>query len=1143
MKDIKQYFTNGRKIVDKETAIDPGNIIEQEEQEQEQEIIATGKRKRVKIRISRSDSRSRMCNVIESKNDLIDKTPSPYNGEVNSGQKKDLRNETPKSGLIDSNIKQCFKKDLKSVEMYGNQSESEKTNILQEKFNKQIVDNSNKSVIEINESNIEFHDEIGSQQEESNAFQVLMNHSKPIQYKPQQPVEDIESKDKLDDAKELKSKRKEKLIALADKKGYTKRKMMEIEENERIEKNIESRIRFLKGDNKSNIIHKKDNNIELKNNKQLSGNLLDYFSKSSQEITNKNEKSVSTFIVKADVHRNDNSDIEPVMKPISNKIYSNKKCLKSELELSMNDIHIVAENLFSPQTVKLEQSEQKREKPRWALRIKLHSSEQNDSLNDTDDELFSSNKSKFNGMNKSRTSLNTENNKIYLKNCDRHSKKIQNKEKKEPIVNSNISYVVRDISSDNNEDTNLCLKKSNKTDKKEEKINDMNEMVITMIDDSECEIINESSLKRKPNEKLAPLFVKRRKTDPIFTTARRLFLQSDIIDMENKNINHKANNDLPILPFPAISHVTQLGDTSDSIKSEIKHKFPMKIEKKYLPSIDINNYKHITSYKEASTVTEAINKPVKKNIEQALIEIEQLYPDVQNMWKTISTIKGDSEKKALSRRGRKSKVFERKKMLTENVRNEDNQSRNCMWTYKYKPRSVQEVVGNEEAANKLKDWLSSWRLSLTKENDGSSGDEFYSSDCSSSCNNENNQIAVLLGPHGSGKSASVYAIANELGYSVLEVNASSRRTGKRILKELEEATKSHRIKKNKLEFERIISENDGTKISQNSLILLEDIDLIFEEDEGFVSAAYQLASNTKRPIVMTCRDICPHLNKMAPQQNKIYFQKISGNRISVLLRLISLAETGYKLSHNCLMKLLQAGDLRQALLQLQYLLLSGSPVLSEQSTIIKLSLWQDMQRYLYKPAIKLNKKHKTKKNINIKNSNVICILNKLAEDLDNLALMSSLIDIEDITLNMSEENTQPSLSLAENISFYSALREIKADIANFISDRILYKDFKANEQVQNQSNIILRKQLNQGVDLTLSHVTSTCLDRQIMAIDYLPIMRAICRAEESRSTINSKRSNRFFHYLHNLKVPTALMKPNILSAACRMLQEENKNAS
>lgn len=145
------------------------------------------------------------------------------------------------------------------------------------------MDNSPKnSVINFNdetESKVEFLNEIDSPREESNAFQVLMSRSKPIQYKllPQQPIEDIENKEKLDYVKELRSKCKEKLTVLADKKGYSKRKMAEIEEGERIEKNIENRIRFFKGENKGNIIHK-DNSFELsiKTNKQ-SGNLLDYF--------------------------------------------------------------------------------------------------------------------------------------------------------------------------------------------------------------------------------------------------------------------------------------------------------------------------------------------------------------------------------------------------------------------------------------------------------------------------------------------------------------------------------------------------------------------------------------------------------------------------------------------------------------------------------------------------------------------------------------------------------------------------------------------------------------------------------------------------------------------------------------------------
>lgn len=367
-----------------------------------------------------------------------------------------------------------------------------------------------------------------------------------------------------------------------------------------------------------------------------------------------------------------------------------------------------------------------------------------------------------------------EDSRVYSKDYNEHIKtKTRNKEKKESIEKQNednVQNTVKDsIIIDNNRDADIQLKKSNEIVEVEQKF-DTSETVITVIDNTECEIINEYGLKRKPNEKLAPLFTKRRKTNPIVAAARRSFLQSDID--ENKNTDRKTNNNNHVssLAFPAISHVRQLKDTSDSMKMEIKFKFSAKEEKKYLPSIDVNNYKCISNYSIASKAIKVkLNEPAKENFNQALSEIEKLCPDARKIWKIISTIRGDSEKRSPPRtKGRKTRTLERK-MLTENVKNEKDPSHDCTWICKYKPTSAEEIVGNEEAAGKLKDWLSGWRASLTKEDD-SSGDEFYSSDCSSSCHNrENNQIAVLLGPHGSGKTASVYAVAEELGYRLVEL--------------------------------------------------------------------------------------------------------------------------------------------------------------------------------------------------------------------------------------------------------------------------------------------------------------------------------------------------------------------------------------
>jgi len=68
-----------------------------------------------------------------------------------------------------------------------------------------------------------------------------------------------------------------------------------------------------------------------------------------------------------------------------------------------------------------------------------------------------------------------------------------------------------------------------------------------------------------------------------------------------------------------------------------------------------------------------------------------------------------------------------------------------MLTEKYRPKTEAELIGNEKAIDKLKDALS-----------------------------EGNHC-FLYGPPGIGKTSAVYAVASDLGYSVVEVNASDER--------------------------------------------------------------------------------------------------------------------------------------------------------------------------------------------------------------------------------------------------------------------------------------------------------------------------------------------------------------------------------
>lgn len=183
-----------------------------------------------------------------------------------------------------------------------------------------------------------------------------------------------------------------------------------------------------------------------------------------------------------------------------------------------------------------------------------------------------------------------------------------------------------------------------------------------------------------------------------------------------------------------------------------------------------------------------------KDIRAILNEIKSQNPDYP-VYKSFRLLNEKSGKKLLQdkqenvTRTKKKRGRPKKKQLNEikplDVQNEETDIvSNAMWTEKYKPKSSEDIIGNAEAIKKLKIWLESWKtfsqeIISKKSRRNSSSSEFESTDCDSrdSARLPDNTI-VLGGPCGSGKSAAVYAICNELGFNVIELNASSKRTGK-----------------------------------------------------------------------------------------------------------------------------------------------------------------------------------------------------------------------------------------------------------------------------------------------------------------------------------------------------------------------------
>ena len=166
---------------------------------------------------------------------------------------------------------------------------------------------------------------------------------------------------------------------------------------------------------------------------------------------------------------------------------------------------------------------------------------------------------------------------------------------------------------------------------------------------------------------------------------------------------------------------------------------------------------------------------------------------------------------------------------------------------------------------------------------------------------KNANAAVISGPHGCGKTAAVYAVAQELGFEVFEINSGTRRSGKDLLDKVGEMTKNHLVhqgseqemsekqksepdvsteqelsngrqsmmsdflkpkaksksttkSRNSQNTSELPNPSKKTKTQKQSLILLEEVDVLFEEDKQFWSTVINLLFQSKRPIIMTCND-------------------------------------------------------------------------------------------------------------------------------------------------------------------------------------------------------------------------------------------------------------------------------------------------
>ncbi len=200
-----------------------------------------------------------------------------------------------------------------------------------------------------------------------------------------------------------------------------------------------------------------------------------------------------------------------------------------------------------------------------------------------------------------------------------------------------------------------------------------------------------------------------------------------------------------------------------------------------------------------------------------------------------------------------------------------------MLTEKFRPKKLAQLVGNEEARLEVFRWLKNWKTG--------------------------SKALLLSGPPGVGKSTSIYAAANELGYTVVELNASDVRTRDNLREALSPTL-----------------ENTSLFGEEKLLIFLDEIDGISgRSDYAGMDFVLDFIENATMPVAMAANlEDTQKLKKIEQKSHVVRFDPVPVDVLTMYLRSISSRED-LEIPDSVLEQVARnsRGDVRQAINSLQ----------------------------------------------------------------------------------------------------------------------------------------------------------------------------------------------------------------------------------
>jgi len=228
------------------------------------------------------------------------------------------------------------------------------------------------------------------------------------------------------------------------------------------------------------------------------------------------------------------------------------------------------------------------------------------------------------------------------------------------------------------------------------------------------------------------------------------------------------------------------------------------------------------------------------------------------------------------------------------------------WTEKYRPARLDRIVGNPKAANDLRAWAVSWADGIPTK-----------------------RAVVLIGNPGVGKTSAAIALADEMGWGLIEMNASDQRTG--------DAIRAVAVKGAGTNTFTASGEYKNTKYGGRKLIVLDEADNLFgREDRGALPVIAELIRETKQPVILIVNDFYALSKKSSAIKAdtlQITFMRPRNDTIVKALREIARAEN-VSITEPALKIMAENsnGDMRAAVRNLESLALGKTTITEEDAS-------------------------------------------------------------------------------------------------------------------------------------------------------------------------------------------------------------------